>query len=113
MKTLAQIVNPVLPDNLGQGGSEAGPPAVGQLISGFIGAFFVFAFVMALFYLLLGGFNWITAGGDKTRLQGARDEITNALVGLIVVGAGWAIMMLVGDFLGIQFPNLELPTIGG
>lgn len=109
---LSQIVNPVLPNSLGNGGNDAGPPAIGSLVSGFIGAFFIFAFIIAIFYLLLGGFNWITSGGDKAKLQAARDEITNALIGLVVVGAGWAMMTLVGDFLGIQFPNLTFPIIG-
>jgi len=112
MNRLAQIVNPVLPHTLGQGGSEAGPPAIGSLISGIVGALLIFAFFAAFLYLMLGGFNWITAGGDKTKLQAARDEITNALIGLVVVGAGWAVMTLVGNFLGIEFPNLQLPTIG-
>lgn len=112
MNTLAQIVNPVLPQNLGQGGNEAGPPAIGSLISSFIGAFFIFAFVAAFFYLLIGGFNWITSGGDKAKLEAARNQITNALIGLIIVGAGWAMMSLVGGFLGIEFPNLQLPIVG-
>ena len=108
---LAQITNPVLPGSLGGGGNETGPTAVGTLISNFVGAFMIFSFVVAFTYLLLGGFNWITSGGDKAKLQAARDEITNAIIGLIIVGAIWAIMTLVGGFLGIDFPNLHLPTI--
>lgn len=114
MKILAQqIVNPVLPGNLGSGGSGAGAPAIGGLVGGIIGAFLIFAFVAAFMYLILGGFNWITSGGDKSKLQAARDEITNAIIGLIVVAAAWAIMTLIGNFLGIQFPDLQFPTLGG
>jgi len=113
MKQLAQgIVNPVIPSNLGSGGNATGPSAVGEIISGFVGAFLIFAFFAAVFYLLLGGFTWITSGGDKAKLQASRDEITNAIIGLIVVGAAWAVMTLVGGFLGIEFPNLVFPTIG-
>lgn len=114
MHTLAQqIINPVLPGSLGSGGGDAGPSAIGSLISGFIGAFLIFSFIVAFMYLMLGGFNWITSGGDKTKLQAARDEITNAIIGLVVVSAVWAIMTLVGGFLGIHFPNLQFPTLGG
>ncbi len=109
---LAQITNPVLPSSLGGGGNADGSSAIGSLISNFIGAFVIFSFVVAFMYLLLGGFNWITSGGDKAKLQAARDEITNAIIGLIIVGAIWAIMTLVGGFLGIDFPNLHLPTMG-
>lgn len=113
MKLLAQgIVNPVLPGSLGSGGNEAGPPAIGSLIGSLIGIFLILAFVTAFIYMLMGGFDWITAGGDKAKLQGARDKITNAMIGLIVVGSSWAIMMIVGSFLGIDFPNLPIPTVG-
>jgi hypothetical protein len=109
---LAQITNPVLPGSLGSGGSSAGPPAIGSLISSFIGAFLIFSFVVAFMYLMLGGFNWITSGGDKAKLQAARDEITNAIVGLVIVGAAWALMTVVGNFIGINFPNLPIPVVG-
>lgn len=108
---LAQIVNPAIPSSLGSGGNEAGATSIGMLVSNFIGAFMIFAFFAALLYFLLGAFNWITSGGDKAKLQAARDEITNAFIGLVIVGAIWAIMMIVGSFLGIDFPNLPLPTI--
>jgi len=108
---LAQIKNPLLPPSLGEGTIEQGGRVTGLLIGSLIGAFFIFAFVLSFFYLLTGGVSWITAGGDKGKLGEARDTITNALVGLLVVGAGWAVFKLVGQFFGIEFPNVELPTI--
>lgn len=110
---LAQgIVNPVIPGSLGSGGSSAGPAAIGSIIGSIVGLFLILSFVATFLYMLLGGFDWITSGGDKAKLQSARDKITNALIGLIVVGASWAIMMIVGNFTGIDFPNLPIPTIG-
>ena len=109
---LAQIINPVLPGALGQGGSEAGPPAIGSIISSLVGVFLILAFISTLLYMLLGGLDWITSAGDKTKLQSARDKITNALVGMVVVGASWAVMMVAGNFFGLDFPNLPIPTIG-
>lgn len=109
---LAQIVNPVLPGALGSGGQEAGPPAIGALISSIVGVFLILAFVSTLLYMLLGGLDWITSAGDKSKLQSARDKITNALVGMVVVGASWAVMMIASNFLGLDFPNLPIPTIG-
>ena len=111
-QTLAQIINPVIPGALGSGGNAAGPTGVGSILSGVIGVFLVMAFVMAFIFLLVGGLNWITSGGDKAKLQLARDRITNAIIGLIVVAAAWAVMMIVSDFVGIDFPNLNIPTVG-
>lgn len=110
---LAQIVNPVIPGSLGSGGNAAGPAAVGAIVGGVISLMILISFVLAFLYLLLGGYDWITSGGDKTKLQSARDKITNAILGLVIVAAVWAIMMLVSNFTGIEFPNMQIPTLGG
>ena len=121
MKLLAQLRNPVLPDLLG-GGENIGPEtyntggtAAGKLIGSLVGAIFIFSFLMAFIYLLLGAFNWITSGGDKAKLESARDMITQAIVGIIIVAAAWAIMKLVGQFVGIDLGTdsikLPIPTI--
>lgn len=109
---LAQITNPVLPGSLGSGGMESGASALGAVLGGVIGALIILSFIVAFLYLLLGGFDWITSGGDKTKLTSARDKITNALVGLVVVGTVWAITTLVSQFIGIDFPNIPIPTVG-
>lgn len=109
---LTQIVNPVLPGALGSGGKEAGPPAIGSIISSLIGVFLIMAFISTFLYMFLGGLDWITSAGDKAKLQTARDKITNALVGMIIVGAAWAVMMIAGNFFGLDFPNLPIPSMG-
>lgn len=107
---LAQITNPVM-QNILRGGKDTGGSAVGSLVGSLLGLFVIISFVIAFVYLVLGGFEWTTSGGDKAKLQSARDRITNSLIGLIVVSASWAIMSLVGDFLGITFPNFTIPTL--
>lgn len=74
---------------------------VGQLIGAGVGALLIIAALLAFLYLVLGGIQWITSGGDKTGMEAARNKITHAIVGLIIVGAAWAIMILVQSFLGI------------
>lgn len=85
---------------------------VGQLISAVVGTLLIIAALLAFFYLILGGIQWITAGGDKTGMEAARNKITHAIVGLIIVGAAWAIMLLVQNFLGVSIigGTLSFPT---
>lgn len=114
VKFLAQIRNPVLPPSIGGGDSpspEAGSQTIGLLVGNIIGAFFIFAFIVAFLYLLVGAFKWITSSGDKGKLEEARNQITHALVGILLFGAAWAIITLVGQFLGLDFQNLPIPTI--
>ncbi len=84
----------------------------GQLISAAVGTLLIIAALLAFFFLILGGIQWITAGGDKTGMETARNKITHAIVGLIIVGAAWAIMLLVQNFLGVSIigDQLTFPT---
>ncbi len=112
---LAQIRNPVLPPSIGGGGNpnaEGGGAALGGLIGNLVGALFIAGFLLTFMQLLTGGISWITAGGDKQKLQEARDKITNSLMGLIVVGAAFALSSLVARFFGLDLANLTIPGIG-
>jgi hypothetical protein len=84
----------------------------GKLISAAVGTLMIIAALLAFFWLILGGIQWITAGGDKAGMEAARNKITHAIVGLIIVGAAWAIMLLVQNFLGISIIGgvLTFPT---
>ena len=108
---LAQITNPVLPASIGKGAVSDGGNALGKLISSLIGALFIAGFLLAVVFVIQGGISWITAGGDKTKLETARDQITNSLVGIIVVGASYALTTLVANFFGLDFAHLSIPTL--
>ena len=115
-KGFAQICNPALPSQLGGcgGGSvEQGGKVVGGLISGIVGIVFLFGFLLTLAYLLTGGMQWITSQGDKTALESARNKITHAIMGLVIVASAYAIFKLIGNFFGIELPNIKIPTISG
>src|SRR3989338_6436126 len=84
---------------------------VGQLIAAGVGTLLIVAALLAFLYLVLGGIQWITSGGDKTGMEAARNKITHAIVGLIIVGAAWAIMILVQNFLGITIVGTGTTTV--
>jgi len=69
-------------------------------VSSIIGVMTIAASMWFLFQLTVGGIAWMTSGGDKAQLTQARDRITNAFVGLIIVVAGWSILALAGQFFG-------------
>lgn len=84
---------------------------LGSLLGGFVGAAVVLALILAFVYLIWGGIQWITSGGDKAQTEAARNRITTALVGLAIVAAAWAIMRLIGFFFGIDPFALNIPTV--
>jgi len=110
--SLAQIHNPVLPNTIGNDMSATGGiAAIGLWISSIVSIFLVITSCFALVFLVVSGFNWAVSEGDKAKLEKARNGITHAVIGLVIVAAAWAVWLLVGKFLGINFDNMPFPTL--
>jgi hypothetical protein len=75
---------------------------LGTNIASYIGAAILVGGLLTLMYLILGGISWITAGGDKGKVDKAREMITQAVVGLGVLAAAFAIFSVVQYFFGIS-----------
>lgn len=71
------------------------------MIQGFIRIVFVIAVILTFAFLLWGGIQWITSGGDKAKYEEARNRITAALIGLAIVALAWLIIKLVTYFFGL------------
>lgn len=82
-----------------------------SIISGLIRGALVVAAIVFFFILVLGGIKWIASGGDKAATEGARNQITAALIGLVIVFAAWAIVALINTFFGINIFSLTIPTV--
>jgi len=73
---------------------------IGTLINSALNFVMVIAALLVFMYLIWGGIEWITSGGDKGKTESARNKITSAVIGLIVVAASYAILQLTLNFLG-------------
>jgi len=63
------------------------PTMIGRLVNialGFVG-------IVLLCYIIFAGFLWMTAGGDEKKTKTAQDMIKNAVIGLLIVVAAFAI----------------------
>jgi hypothetical protein len=77
----------------------------GGLVNGVVSFVMVIAAVLVFLYLIWGGIEWITSGGDKGKTEAARNKITSAVIGLIVIAASYAILTLALNFLGFSSLN--------
>jgi len=90
--------------------------SIGGILTFIINAAFVIAAILTLIYLIWGGINWITSGGDSEAVGAARNRIIAALIGLIIVILAYFILDFVlseligvGSFRdpeGLQFDSL-------
>lgn len=114
MNLLAQVETEVnILNNVGDQYKAFGNLSLGALIGGFITVIMIVAAVVFFFMLVIGGLRWITSGGDKGQTEGARNQITAALVGLIIVFGAFAIASLVDSLFGINVFSFNLPQIVG
>jgi len=73
-----------------------------DILQAFIYLFFTFAIVFALLVLIYSGWLWMTSAGDKQKIASAKQRMTYALVGLIVVFLSFFIVNFVTGFFGIN-----------
>lgn len=81
------------------------------MVSAFLKLALMFAALIFFAFLVWGGVEWILSGGDKGGTEKARNRITSALVGLVIVFAAWAIAQLVGVFFDINIFQLNVPVV--
>jgi hypothetical protein len=81
------------------------------IISALIRLTVVVAAIVFFFILVIGGIRWIASGGDKAQTEAARNQITAALVGLVIVFAAWAIVQLINVFFHVNIFTLAIPSV--
>lgn len=77
----------------------------GGFLSNILSGVMVIAVLMVLLYLIWGAIEWISSGGDKGKVEKARNRMTQAVIGLIVLAATLALMTIVQNFLGVRLLN--------
>jgi len=78
---------------------------IGSLITSLLTFVMLIAALLILMYLIWGGIQWITSGGDKGKTEEARNKITSAVIGLIILAAAWAVFLIILKFLGFDSYN--------
>jgi len=82
---------------------------IGGVISGMISLVMLVAALIFFFYLVWGGIKWIMSQGDEAKVKEARDQVTQALVGLAVVFVAFAIVKMINVIFGINILELNIP----
>ena len=79
--------------------------AVEKLLSNVLVILTIVASLAFAIMFLLGGLNWITAGGDKGKIETAKKMMTSGATGMIVIAVSYSIVWIVGKALGIDILN--------
>lgn len=87
-------------------------PGVGWCVSGFpeylqaiYNLFVGISGILAVIMIMFGGFQWLIAGGNPTKITGAKTQILSALAGLTLLLASYTILNVIN-------PNLKSLNLG-
>jgi len=84
-------------------GTFGGTITLGSIISAaFIKYVFLFAGLGLLLMLFGSGFTFMTSGGDPKKLEKAKGQLTNAIVGFLIIFVAFWLVQAAGYIFGIQ-----------
>ena len=99
------INNPSLGPSLGTLTPES---FVQKLVPGILTLILTLGIIIFFFYFLLGAISWITSGGDKASTQAAKEKVTQALVGLVILLSSYAIFRLIETVFSVNIINFSI-----
>ncbi len=103
-----QIHNPFLP-NLPN--ADQAPALISQTLSNILTLLFIGAGLAFFFMFVIGGLRWITSAGEKEKVEGAKKQITSAVVGLILILSVFAVIGFLNQLFGINLIEFSLPRL--
>jgi hypothetical protein len=58
--------------------------------------------------LIMGGFKFITAGGDPKAIEGAKKTLTYAIMGIVLVALSFLILQFISTFTGVDVTQFKI-----
>jgi hypothetical protein len=102
-----QIHNPLLP----KPSVDQAPALLGQTLSNILTLLFIGAGLAFFFLFVIGGLKWITSAGEKEKVEGAKKQITSAIVGLILILSIFAVIGFLNQLFGVNLVEFNLPKL--
>lgn len=80
--------------------------SLGQTFGQLVPTGFSVAAALVIIYFLWGAFNWLKSGGNKEEVAAARQTITHAIIGFIILMFAFFIMQFIPQFFNL--PGLDI-----
>lgn len=73
-----------------------------NFLSTLLGILTITASLFFIVYFFIGAFKWVAGGGDSGKIQKARDQMIQGVMGLIIIIASYSVIGVIGALLGIN-----------
>lgn len=74
---------------------------IGSIVNILLPYIFYGSGIALLIYLVFGGFQLMLSQGDPKAIEGAKNKITGAVIGFVIIFVAYWLVLLVGKLLGI------------
>jgi hypothetical protein len=64
--------------------------------------------VVLFLMLIMGGFRFITAGGDPKAIEGAKKTLTYAIGGIVLIALSFLILRFISTFTGVDVTQFKI-----
>jgi hypothetical protein len=81
---------------------SGGQFTIGSILSRVIPYVFIFAGIGLLLMLLGSGFSFLTSAGDPKKMDKAKGQLTNALVGFLIIFVAFWLVQALGIIFGLS-----------
>ena len=78
------------------------------VFSNIIGAILGLAGIALFGLLVVGGFKYITAGGDPKAIDGAKKTLTYAILGIVFVASAFLVLQFIQEFTGVNVTQFRI-----
>lgn len=102
------IINPAINPKMGSGGVLSTPNTLAVLIATLWRILFTLGGLAVIIFMASGAFMWITSGGDKGKVETARERITASVIGMMILFSMFALVNYVFPLIGF---NILSPSI--
>lgn len=96
------FIKPVRAVDLGNEFAFGGITSLGQGVTFLVKPAFQIATLAVIFYFIIGATRLVLSGGDKNAVAAAREMITHAIIGFILLILMFVLINYIPQFLGLE-----------
>ena len=78
------------------------------LFKNLVYAVIAFSGVALFIMLIISGFNFLFSGGDQKKLEKARNTMTQAIIGLVIIASAFLILQTIRIFTGVDVTKFDI-----
>lgn len=77
------------------------------VLSNIIGSITILGGLFFVVYFFMGAFGWISAGGDSGKIEKARGQMIQGVLGLLVMVISYSLIGIISSIIGLDLINIE------